>query len=68
MKHLLPIFLIATLSACSAEPRQYDTGALPWAFNAPAARGYSISLVTVDPMPGTPLVAGTVLDFKVTVS
>jgi hypothetical protein len=41
---------------------------LPWVFNAPRAEGYSISLVSVDPAPGTPLVAGDTLHFKATVS
>ena len=41
---------------------------LPWAFNAPRAEGYSIDLVTVDPAPGTPLVAGATVEFSITVS
>jgi hypothetical protein len=30
----------------------------PWVFNAPAAEGYSITLSSIDPAPGTPLVRG----------
>jgi hypothetical protein len=41
---------------------------LPWAFNAPRAEGYSIDLLTVDPAPGTPLVAGATVEFSITVS
>ena len=66
LKVLFP--LVATLGACSVTPRAPEAGAPPWTFNAPAASGYSIALVTADPRPGTPLVAGTVVDFKVTVS
>jgi hypothetical protein len=32
---------------------------LPWAFYAPAAEGYSLELVSIDPLPGTPLVRGS---------
>jgi hypothetical protein len=60
-------FMVA-LGACSAVSNPSDAGTLPWAFNAPPADGYSISLVTVDPAPGTALIVGTVLEFKVTVS
>ena len=41
---------------------------LPWAFNAPAAEGYSIALSAVEPAPGTPLARGTKVSFKVSVS
>jgi hypothetical protein len=40
---------------------------LPWAFKGKPAEGYSIDLVSVDPAPGTPLVAGTSVEFKITV-
>ena len=43
-------------------------GSLPWAFNAPAAEGYSIKLISVEPTPGTPLVRGAKVSFKVSVS
>jgi hypothetical protein len=41
---------------------------LPWAFNAPAADGYSIGLNSVVPTPGTPLIAGTKVNFKLLLS
>jgi hypothetical protein len=41
---------------------------LPWAFNGIRAEGYSIDLVTVDPQPGTPLVAGSAVEFKITLT
>lgn len=41
--------------------------ALPWAFKARPAEGYAIDLVSVHPAPGTPLVAGTSVEFKITV-
>lgn len=41
---------------------------LPWAFNGTPAEGYSIDLVSVDPAPGTPLPAGTSVEFKITVN
>jgi hypothetical protein len=41
---------------------------LPWAFNGTRAEGYSIDLVTVDPAPGTPLVAGSTVEFKITLT
>lgn len=40
---------------------------LPWAFNGTPAEGYSIDLVSVDPAPGTPLMAGTTVEFRITV-
>lgn len=40
---------------------------LPWAFKGRPAEGYSIDLVSVDPAPGTPLLAGTSVEFKITV-
>jgi hypothetical protein len=41
---------------------------LPWAFNGIPAEGYAIELVSVDPAPGTPLLAGTSVEFKITVN
>jgi hypothetical protein len=41
---------------------------LPWAFNAPAADGYSIKLIAVEPTPGTPLARGTQVSFKISLS
>jgi len=41
---------------------------LPWAFKGKAADGYSIDLVTVEPAPGSPLVAASKVEFRITVS
>lgn len=54
------LFLIATQALAGEDD-------LPWAFNAPRAEGYSIDLVSVDPAPGTALLAGTSVEFKITV-
>jgi hypothetical protein len=40
---------------------------LPWVFNGQRAVGYTIDLVSVTPEPGTPLVVGQAVDFRVTV-
>ena len=64
---------VAAVSAVVAGAFLFATQALagdddlPWAFNAPRGEGYSIDLVSVDPAPGTPLVAGTPVEFKITV-
>ena len=58
----LSVALGSAVSATAAD------GSLPWAFNAPAAEGYSIKLVSVEPTPGTPLVRGAKVSFKVSVS
>lgn len=67
MKLHLVVFLCAqtlvwSQGASAKEPE------LPWAFNAPRAEGYTIDLETVDPAPGTPLVRGSSVTFKVTLS
>ena len=51
--------LASTLSLASDE--------LPWAFNSKRAEGYTIDLVSVTPEPGTPLIVGSQVEFKVTV-
>jgi hypothetical protein len=51
--------LVSTLSLASDE--------LPWTFNSKRADGYTIDLVSVTPEPGTPLIVGSTVDFKVTV-
>jgi hypothetical protein len=68
VKNKLLILLTVALGACSVTRSAPDPGALPWTFNAPPANGYSVTLVSVDPRPGTPLLAGALLNFKVTVS
>lgn len=39
-----------------------------WAFNAPRAEGYAIDLVSAEPPPGTPLLRGASVPFKITAS
>ena len=41
---------------------------LPWAFNGAPAEGYSIDLASVDPAPGTPLIAGSSVEFRITLN
>lgn len=41
---------------------------LPSSFRAQAAEGYSIGLVAIDPVAGTPLVAGSSVTFKISVA
>ena len=41
---------------------------LPWAFKGKSAEGYSIDLVSLAPVPGTPLVRGSSVTFKIAVS
>lgn len=59
---LLAIHVLALSPAAIAEEQ-----ANPWAFNAPRAEGYSIDLVSAEPPPGTPLLRGAGVAFKVTV-
>jgi hypothetical protein len=66
MKLKVRILLGVLLAATRTLPVSADE--LPWAFNAPRTKGYSISLVSVSPAPGTPLIAGSSLNFTVTVS
>jgi hypothetical protein len=68
VKITILIASVAVVSACSAVPNAPDAGSSPLAFNAPPGDGYSIALLKVDPVPGTALVAGAKLNFKVTVS
>jgi len=53
------ILLLAGIPAAASESP-------PWAFNAPRAEGYSIDLVSAEPAPGTPLLRGATVPFKVT--
>jgi hypothetical protein len=59
---VLSIALGSTVSAVRGDQ------SLPWAFNAPAADGYSIKLISAEPTPGTRLVRGAKVLFKVSVS
>lgn len=62
-KRRILLALAAFLSTAATCDARDD---MPWAFNAPAADGYSISLESIEPAPGTPLVRGT--DVTITVS
>lgn len=59
------LIAIAASLACVGLAAARDE--LPWAFNGKRAEGYRIDLVSVTPEPGTPLVVGQAVDFKVTV-
>jgi hypothetical protein len=43
-------------------------GTLPWSFVNGSAKGYSIQLVSASPAPGTKVVVGQTVEFKITVS
>jgi len=51
----VPLIALLTSLACTANAGD----SMPWAFNAPAAEGYSITLGSIEPAPGTPLVRGS---------
>lgn len=59
---LLAVQALACSQAVIAEEQ-----ANAWAFNAPSAEGYSIDMVSAEPPPGTPLLRGASIPFKVTV-
>jgi|SRR5580698_6426539 hypothetical protein len=63
---LLTIALVALLQLC-AGPVSSAADDLRWAFKAKAADGYSIDLVSVTPTPGTPLIHGSQVEFRITV-
>lgn len=63
----LSMKIAATAGLLFAMPALAGDKDLPWAFNGTPAEGYSIDLVSVDPAPGTPLVAGTTVEFRITV-
>ena len=58
------LMLFGLLAAVSSPSGADD---LPWLFNAPRADGYTIDLVDIQPAPGTPLVAGESVEFRVKV-
>lgn len=66
MKDKIKLLIAAAVSlACIGFAAARDD--LPWAFNGKRAEGYTIDLVSVSPEPGTPLVVGQTVDFKITV-
>lgn len=60
----LSLCAVACLSGCATEPPKQ----LPWSYQGPPGAGYSISLLTVTPTPGTPLVRNVPTTFKVSVA
>jgi hypothetical protein len=64
--HAVPALVVLTQLCISSVA--YAAEDLPWAFNGGTADGYSIDLVSVSPTPGTPLAAGSKVEFRVTVS
>jgi hypothetical protein len=60
--------LLAVQALALAQATVAEEQANPWAFNAPRAEGYRIDLVSAEPPPGTPLLRGASVPFKVTVS
>ena len=62
------LILVSTFLLLTASSSLEAKDELPWAFNGTRAEGYSIDLVTVDPAPGTPLVAGSTVEFKITLT
>jgi len=68
MQRPVTLFLVSTFLLITASPLLEAKDTLPWAFNGTRAEGYSIDLVSVDPAPGTPLVAGSTVEFKITLT
>lgn len=62
------LFVISVFLLSAASPLLEAKDKLPWAFNGARAEGYSIDLVSVEPAPGTPLISGTTVDFKITLT
>jgi hypothetical protein len=55
------LLTFASLAVAADEP-------MPWAFVNGSAKGYSIKLESASPAPGTPLIIGQTVEFKITVS
>ena len=54
-----PIFSLVIATFLGLASVTYASDDMPWVFNAPAADGYSITLESIEPAPGTPLVRGS---------
>lgn len=72
----LIVLVLALIGGCTtvdeipAQKQGHDqlrvpTSSRQWAFNAPRADGYRIDLLDAEPRPGTPLVKGSTVAFKV---
>lgn len=59
--------LLAALALALSQATSAEEPVDSWSFNAPRADGYAIDLVSADPPPGTPLLRGASVPFKVTV-
>lgn len=59
--------LLAIQALAFSQAAVGEEQANPWAFNAPRADGYTIDLVSAEPPPGTPLLRGASVFFKITV-
>jgi hypothetical protein len=59
-------FVVGTLQVASIAEGGVEN--LGWTFNAPRAAGYNINLDSAKPAPGTPLLRGASVSFKVSVS
>jgi hypothetical protein len=68
MQRQAKLFLVSAFLLSAVSPLLEAKEKLPWAFNGTRAEGYSIDLVSVDPAPGAPLVAGSTVEFKITLS
>jgi hypothetical protein len=68
MRHFRAVLALVVLTQLCITSVAYAAEDSPWAFKGGAADGYSIDLVSVSPTPGTPLTAGSKVDFRITVS
>ena len=68
MRRPATLVLVSTFLLFTASSWVEAKDPLPWAFNGTRAEGYSIDLVSVDPAPGTPLIVGSTVEFKITLS
>jgi hypothetical protein len=68
MKNLASRLAFAVVAALGVVPFAHAKDDLPWAFNGTRAQGYAIDLVSVEPAPGTPLIAGETIEFKITLT
>lgn len=67
VRSVLPC-LLAVQALVLSQAANAEEQANPWAFNAPRAEGYTIDLDSAEPPPGTPLLRGASVPFKVAVN
>ena len=60
--------VVATAALLFAAQALAGDDDLPWAFNGPRSEGYSIDLASIEPAPGTPLLTGTSVEFRITLN